>query len=209
MSAAGRGLHLGGDEDVYPTPAWCVRRFFERFRPRTRDGLWVEPGVGDGAIVKTVDEILGPRNWRTVDMRSTAAAMVKGDFMSLDRVGIVGKSETKVSVVITNPPYNSALEFIEHAQKLFPEADIVMLLRVNFLAGENRVGFMHTYMPDVFILPNRPVFRLNEHGKRATDATEYCWMVWRGPAKRQMGYTTVLGSTSKEDRAFDEPKSIK
>jgi hypothetical protein len=74
-------------------------------------------------------------------------------------------------VVITNPPYNQALEFVETSMRW--GRIVVMLLRLNWIASAKRHAFVRDHPPDVYVLPNRPSFT----GK-GTDATEYAWFVW-------------------------------
>ena len=53
--------------DYYPTPAWCVRRLLEAVD--LPGGRWLEPAVGDGAIVRSVDAARDDVRWTTIDVR--------------------------------------------------------------------------------------------------------------------------------------------
>jgi len=108
------------------------------------------------------------------------------------------KPSCRTDLIITNPPFTLALEFL---QKSLAEADtVIYLLRINFLGSQRRRAFWQANRPThVMVLPNRPVFawhckakgcgasypprstRLCSCGGRVgpgTDATEYSWFAW-------------------------------
>ena len=71
-------------------------------------------------------------------------------------------------LVITNPPFQLAMEFVQHAMRFIqPAGAVAMLLRLNWLASLKRADFLRRFCPDVHVLPRRPSFT-----GRGTDATE-------------------------------------
>lgn len=207
MSATNRGK-ARETNDYYATPAWTVARLFEcdkfiehlaAIDTPMEEQAWLEPGVGEGAIIDAVEASgIKPFAWDTVDVVDTGDLTFHGSFLDY-------KTRERYSCVIGNPPYNLAQEFITRALEL---ADVVvMLLRVNFLGSEERHAWWQAmeHKPDIFILPNRPVFSLNKHGKPGVDATEYCWMVW-GP--KSSGRWVMLDLTSKEERGEHSKKVV-
>ena len=74
-------------------------------------------------------------------------------------------------VALGNPPFNLALEVIQHAMTM--SSVVCMLLRINFLASQKRAAWMRRYTPSIYVLPKRPSFT---GGK--TDACEYAWFCW-------------------------------
>jgi hypothetical protein len=52
VSATKRGSGVRTPDDAYETPAWCVQRLLEKLQ--LPGGNWLEPGAGDGAIIKAV-----------------------------------------------------------------------------------------------------------------------------------------------------------
>lgn len=199
MSSTGRGPRLGGPDDFYVTPTWAVSRLLDRWTPRK--GWLLEPAAGTGAIIQAVNARLGDQTWMAVECRATAAPEcqaaganpVIADFLTWEPEP---HATTAVTTVITNPPFALCEEFIRRADQVFPDADIVFLVRLGFLASEGRVKLWRDVgCPDVFVLPNRPSFV--ESG--ATDSADYCWI--RIPALHQASGTfQVLDSTPKEMR---------
>ncbi len=141
----------------------------------------------NGAIKRAADGPSGP-TWVTQDIRNTDAALYVGDFLSEPGAGF-----RDCSVIITNPPFSLAREFITKARAVAPQATLVFLLRLNFLGSEERHGWLSRDMPDIYQLPNRPSF---VRGK--TDSVEYGWFVW-GPTPRTEGRIKLLALTSIEE----------
>lgn len=182
MNAKGRGSRHGvggfrvkqtneaNPHDFFPTPPGVTRAFVEACP--LPDGLWCEPAVGDGAIISAV----GAREaWATFDIRDVPAPALSSyhepcsDFLQLDET-------LRFDVIITNPPFSLAEEFVRKALK---HADhVVMLLRLAFLESRRRELFHADHPSDVYVLSRRPSFMANG----ATDSCAYGWFVW-GPGR--------------------------
>jgi hypothetical protein len=193
MSSTGRGPRLGGEDDFYVTPSWCVCRLLEAWKPP--GGTWLEPSAGNGAIIRAALSVRSDVSFVAVELREEERAGLGliakttiGDFLKTEGSG-------HCSVVIGNPPFSLAMEFIEKARKVAPEAEVCMLLRLNFVGSETRSPFMRAHPPDLYLLPNRPSFT---GGK--TDSIEYAWFVWPSREPRSSGAFRVLASTPKEER---------
>lgn len=198
MSSTRRGAERRTD-DAYETPAWCVRRLLDAWRPRK--AAWcVEPAVGRGAIIRAVERICPDerRGWISYDVRKVPPVpegwFTRADFLSIKVVG-----NEDVGAVITNPPFSLAEEFLRHSRGLYPRAEIVFLLRLNFLAGNDRRSLWRDLgTPDVYVLPNRPDFTGG-----GGDSCEYAWFVL--PAKpREKGHLRVLATTPLDERRLSE-----
>lgn len=139
--------------DFYATPSWCYEKL---------DIDWTcfttahEPCAGDFRIANFLEEKGLTVTWSEIQESK--------DFFDWDE---------KVDLILTNPPYSLAQEFIKHA---LPRADLViMLLRLNFLGAQKRYKFWCDNEPDaLYVLSKRPSFT----GK-GTDATDYAWFVWQ------------------------------
>lgn len=195
MSATGRGTERSAG-DWYPTPGYCVRRFLEACPVAGTTVL--EPGAGTGVIIQNANAVFPGRFlWTAVEvdrsryaqLKATGAEVWIGDFLADPRV-----DAGRWDLAIGNPPYSLAQEFVE---RCFGRVrTIAFLLRVNFMASEERVEFHRRYPADVWVLPNRPSFSGNGKG----DATEYAWWVW-GP--QSSGKWKVLDPTPLTERIAD------
>lgn len=200
MSSTGRGPRLGGPEDFFRTPSWAVRRRLEV--GDLPGGLWLEPGAGDGAIIRAVNAVRTDVKWIAWEIRQeatqtlvdTGATVKIGDFLTEG-----WKANPAITVVVGNPPYQDAQEFIERSREVAPAALVTVLLRTNFTGSEERADFMRKCAPDVGQLPNRPPFYL-----RQTDSIEYAWLTWY-PGERRVGSFHVLASTPLAERQRDMP----
>lgn len=195
VSSTGRGPRLGGPDDFFQTPAWCVDRLLEAWHPP--GGFWLDPGAGEGAIMRAVDARRDDVTWVAVESRAqrlpVLSAITKyveiADFLACR----LPEQATPIAAVLANPPFNQAFDFVRRAREIAPEAQVCMLLRIAFLATETRAAFMRENPPDVYVLPNRPSF--TPDGK--TDSADYAWFCWRPGAR--IGGLRVY-STSKADR---------
>lgn len=199
MSSTGRGA-TRADADFYPTPAWCVERLLDRLE--LPGGSWLEPAGGDGAIVRAVarDDV----TWTAVDIRPEAVAALQregaeahwGSFPRLVESGAINLST--FDVVITNPPFSEAQAFLDAClspgrMKLM--TPVVMLLRLAWLAGEERAAGHQRAMPNVYVLPQRPSFTGS-----GTDSADYAWFVWQAGVTGTNGIIEVLDCTPLEQR---------
>ncbi len=181
--------------DVYPTPTWCVHRLLEEIE--LPGGHWCEPCAGDGAIIRAVNEVRKDVVWSAVEIRRECDA----NLVELGATVIIDDAlhcewqlrPEPISVVITNPPYALAEEFLDHA--LQAASKVALLLRLNFLGSERRAPLFRRCPPDVSILPNRPSFIRGEH-----DNCEYAWFVWHEGRERPYGRLSVLRPTPRDVR---------
>jgi hypothetical protein len=157
--------------DFYETPSWAVRAI-GRVLPITPEMRLLDPGCGTGAILREIgalfpeNEILGLEKDETrfrACEASTELPVAHGDFFL---------HAEKHDVIISNPPYSHALEFVQHARTLAPI--VVMLLRLPWIASQRRAEWHRENLSHIRILPKRPSFTAD--GK--TDATEYAWFCW-------------------------------
>lgn len=180
MSATGRGK-AREKNDFYPTPFWLTRAILPDLEIRLRrSSLWpsprvYEPAAGTLAIVNELQD-----NWPRSLIEYSDIDTKFGEYGGIDF--LVEKPEPIFDLIITNPPYTYAQEFVERA-KLWRRTEqslIVFLLRVNFLGSKKRAKWLRANTPSVAVSPKRPSMGLNKLGKKGTDATEYAWMIW-GP----------------------------
>lgn len=206
MSSTSRG-GLRNEADNYPTPGWCVRRFLEA-RPDITKGQIIEPCAGDGAIIQQLGvpahrmTAIELRNSWDVVMKLTAmAGTVKTNTNFLGWSSGLGSGPPfPFDASISNPPFSIALEVILASLNI--AARVAMLLRLNFVGGQERSRWMRSHMPNTYVLPDRPSFRADGQ----TDSIEYAWFVWEHNAiikDNSRGELVLLRETPLAERKED------
>lgn len=184
--------HERQKDDHYTTPAWCVQALLGA--TDLRGDCALDPAAGNGGIgtvyldrfprcALAEIEIDAERAQRVNAPYGTQRRCVQGTFLDI-------KPDTlpRFDVIITNPPYSQAFEFLVHARECAGDkTKIAFLLRLGFLASQRRVAVLSTWAPDVYVLARRPSFA---HGR--TDSTDYAWFVWEGTQARSEGKVRVL-----------------
>ncbi len=151
MSRQVNGVRLN-DTDFYPTPLWCIENLDIDW---TKFATAHEPCRGDGRL----------QNWLiSKGLPTTYTEISEGlDFFDWNQ---------KTDLIITNPPFSLAKEFIDHSLK--NAKCVIMLLRLNFLASIKRYEWWSSVPPTaLYVLSKRPSFTGS-----GTDATDYAWFVW-------------------------------
>lgn len=149
--------------DSYYTPPWCYEKLPIDWS-KYRTGL--EPAMGDGRLFLFLEE-----------------QGIKMDGRDLAWEGETGEDENffrwegEVDLILTNPPFSKALEYMAYA---LPRCKtLLLLLPLNFLASQKRYKFLSTNPPDgLFVLSKRPSF----NGK-GTDNKDYGWFFWQNEKK--------------------------
>lgn len=139
--------------DVYETPAWAVEALLKVI-PIDSNLKYMEPCRGSGRI------------YNHLPLGSAWGEIRQG-------VDYLQTQYNHVDVIITNPPYSLAQEFVT---KALGEADVViMLLRLGFLESMKRwEWWQDNPLSSLMVLSKRPSF--TDDGK--TDGSGYAWFVW-------------------------------
>lgn len=212
MSVTGhRDVRLA--DDFYRTPGWCVRAILPHLGDLSGKKV-LEPGCGDGAII---DELprdcivqgVEKHHGRAVKARDNLGqrgAIWEEDFLDPQKLPFF--AAMKPDVVIGNPPYLFAMEFVETALSV-TKGPVVMLLRLAWLASQKRSAFLQKNTPSIFVLPKRPSFAMFVRCKKpcgwsvvlpsdavrptscpkcsspvlitTSDSADYAWFMWREP----------------------------
>jgi hypothetical protein len=162
MSATNRGAKRN-ENDFYPTPEYSIFPLLDEI-DFSLVNSFVEPCRGAGAIYDLVD----------CENKQYAEISEGKDYFEMS---------FESDLIITNPPFSVAIEFLEKSLK--ESKTVVYLLRLNFLGSQKRKKFWDINKPThLFVLSKRPSFT---GGK--TDSTEYAWFVWdrAGVFKRKEG----------------------
>lgn len=161
--------------DTYYTPDWVVQQCIAEVIPFVCPvaNRILEPGAGQGAFVKRLRERypnghitavdIDPYEWPEADVQ-------------LHQDLLETRFNDRFDLVVGNPPFSRALEFIQHA--LGCSKSVVFLLRQGFLSSQKRSPFFRLHRPsDVYILSNRPQFT-----GEGSDKADYCFVCWGRPA---------------------------
>lgn len=176
MSATGRGA-IRHKHDEYVTPDWSIERLLERYTPAGPGTVWFDPCASRGELIATAQKLcpagvrwianeLNPECAEALTSVCGQGACGIGDFLAMPP-----PAAPIVDVILTNPPYSKAEEFVEQSLRFARIS--VMLLRLNFLGGRDRLPFTQRTKPGILTLPNRPSF--NGWG---SDSCEYGWFVY-------------------------------
>ncbi len=151
--------------DFYPTPEWATRALIDN---ETFAGEIWECACGDGAMSETL-----LRNGNQVyssDLYDRGYGEANLDFLSSSR---------KTKNIITNPPYNSAEQFLHHALEL-ADQKVALLLRLAFLESAKRCRSIFQVTPPtrVWVFSERITFYPNGIRTGGSGTTAYAWFVW-------------------------------
>lgn len=157
MSATNRGGNRE-PQDRYCTPAYCIDKLLNWLDLSTDTGKplkFFEPCKGEGAIYDRIP----------TEDKGYCEIREGSDYLTT-------KIWDHKDIIITNPPYSLALEFL---QKSLSEADtVVYLLRLNFLGSKQRKEFWEANPPShLLTITPRPRFV-----NGGSDACEYGWFCW-------------------------------
>lgn len=180
--------------DFYGTPPYCVGLIWPHVRT---SGPILDPCAGDGSMVRFLRAQSPTSVINAIEIDAERAPRVDGANSVIRENFLLMPTEMipQAELVITNPPYSKAIEFVERSLSVATRT-VAMLLRLNFLGSMKRYEFFRSAMPDVYVISKRPSFT-----DGGTDSCEYAWFVWNagiskinspGLSLRPFGKITVL-----------------
>jgi hypothetical protein len=151
--------------DFYPTPAWAVMALVENEK---FDGDIWECACGDGemsAVLQTTGNDV-----YSSDLYNRGYGDSGLDFL---------KSSRTADNIVTNPPFNSAEDFVLQAGKL-ARKKYAFLLRLAFLEGGSRQKRIFNITPPsrVWVFSERITFYPRDAEVKGSGTTAYAWFVW-------------------------------
>jgi hypothetical protein len=172
--SSARDKHIA---DYYITPTVEIEKFLSAFlideKIDSPDELFTLDPCGGGDATHpmsypTVLEKVGIYP-HTIDIREDSLANRKGDFLQMNDL-------EKYDIIITNPPFNIALDIIKKSLAVVKDGGyVIMLLRLNFFGSKGRFNFWCDNMPKyAYVHHQRMSF--TENG--STDSIEYMHCVW-------------------------------
>lgn len=95
-------------------------------------------------------------------------------------------TQNRYNLIITNPPFSLAQEFIEKSFELLDSNGyIIMFLKIQFLEGAKRKEFFEKHPPKyVYVFRNRMATwnngnELDSNGKRWATTMCHAWFIWQ------------------------------
>lgn len=175
MSSTNRGYdrHIS---DYYVTPVSEIKKFWREFKAHndisdTKCVLDPSSG-GDSKHPMSYPEVLKDETFDliTMDIREDSLSVLKGDYLKTE-------FDKPFDMIITNPPFSCAMQFLQKALNEVKDGGyVIMLLRLNFLGSKTRNEWLKNNMPyEIYVHGKRMSF--TDDGK--TDSIEYAHFVWK------------------------------
>ena len=148
MSSTNRGYNRH-KSDYYVTPVNQIELFFNKFlkiEEISNDIMVLDPCAGGDknhkmSYPEVIEKVLKYSVVQTLDIREDSLAMMKVDYLKYN-------CKHHYDMIITNPPFNIALEIINKAlDDVVSGGFVIMLLRLNFLGSKQRYEFWQNNMP--------------------------------------------------------------
>lgn len=163
------------ENDLYPTPRGLVRALIPLLVWNTPNPSVLDPGAGGGVWGQEVARYHQYARVTGVELDEKFARptgyhqWVTGDYLAWD-------SGERFNIILGNPPYSLAKEFVDHSHQLLaPGGRIAFLLRLEFLGAQKRREWWEDgHLSRLIILSRRPSFS----GDGNTDGSEYGIYVW-------------------------------
>ena len=183
MSSTNRGTQRNAD-DYYVTPHWLIEDFLAAFAENNilvcspdENPMVLDPSAGGcdkyPMSYPTVLEQEGfiVESW---DIREDSRANLTG----VNFLNVPSYESRKYDMIITNPPFNQAQAFTEHALEMVKEGGLVIMLqRLNWLGSQKRKPMWQKLpLAAVYVHSKRPGFDPEKPSK--TDSTEYAHFVF-------------------------------
>ena len=183
MSSTNRGTVRNVD-DYYVTPHWLIEDFLAAFAENNilvcspdENPRVLDPSAGGceqyPMSYPTVLEQEGftVESW---DIREDSRANLTG----VNFLNVPSYESRKYDMIITNPPFNQAQAFTEHALEMVEDGCLVIMLqRLNWLGSQKRKPMWEKLpLAGVYVHSKRPGFDPQKPSK--TDSTEYAHFVF-------------------------------
>ncbi len=184
--------------DYFPTPPWATRALIAHIlmpraatRPLNEMTCW-EPAAGEGHMAEVLREYFA--HVHASDVHDYSKGYPIGDFIG---GGLLGRAECphQTDWVITNPPFNTAAQFLDRALSE-ARTGVALLLRTSWLESEDRYVNIFKDRAPAFVcqFSERVAMIKGRWNPDASSATSYAWFVWRAAETGQLesGGVTVL-----------------
>ena len=162
------------NEDYYATDPIAIDGLKKVFDiPKN---VW-ECACGEGHLSKRLEEL--GHNVDSTDLIDRGYGQGNVNFLECE------KRLTDYNCILTNPPYNKAMDFVLHALELLDNGGYcIMFLKTTFLEGKKRYNELFSKYPPkyIFQFSNRVLCAKNGNFERMIagggSAVAYAWFIW-------------------------------
>lgn len=164
--------------DFFPTPPWATRALTDALGkmvdPKLNHRVVWDPAAGEGHMVGPLNEAFS--YCVASDVFDYGRGYDVQDFLdptlALDAV-------KSVDWVVTNPPFNSAMQFALRAL-ICAQQGVALLVRTSWISGTGRFRDLFDPHPPTFIwqFSERCAIVKGRFDPDASTATDYCWVIW-------------------------------
>lgn len=206
MSSTHRGYDRH-ESDYYVTPQKYIKEFLSAFLVEAKidrpDRLnWLDPCCGgDEKNEPSYVQVITDEFEATVcgiDIREDSKADVIMDYLSCQK-----ENMDNHDIIISNPPFYLAEEFIRKSLELVKDNGyVVMLLRLNFFGSQKRKELFENNMPEycfihhkrINFIPDSMKAEIKRKGLKpmSGDSIEYAHFVWRKGVNNDYCKTYVI-----------------
>ncbi|MGO2181174.1 MAG: SAM-dependent methyltransferase [Pseudoalteromonas nigrifaciens] len=182
MSSLNRGT-VRNNDDYYITPHWLIEDFLAALAENNmlvcspdENPRVLDPSAGGCNKYEMSYPTVLEKEGFTVDSwdirADSRASVINCDFLQVKSL------KKPYDMIITNPPFNVAQEFTEHALEMVEYGGLVIMLqRLNWLGSQKRKPMWQKLpLAAVYVHSKRPGFDPEKPSK--TDSTEYAHFVF-------------------------------
>lgn len=169
-------------DDFYATDPVAMQKLLDGCSPELKDIFCIndftawECACGNGNLA----ECLKQNGWKVIasDLKDRGYGITGIDFLNPEY------ESTLQHIIITNPPYSLATEFVERAMQILPEGGVyIALMNVSYLASKGRYErlYKHGILREIYVFSSRVnCWRNNERqSKNSCMMVDYAWYVFQ------------------------------
>lgn len=175
------GRRKGDALDRYDTPVADASRFIYRWKCDNGDEDFeganvLEPAAGAGNILSVLELAFPNARLNACDVAPRGERIARLDFLEAEEF-----DTPQYDLIVTNPPFRLATQFLRRAMHCARDGGYVcFLLRAAFLESKARWNLLEEFPPKaVYFLRQRPKFTGPNSPDGGTDTAMYAWFVFQ------------------------------